>query len=149
MATTTPSRAATQRGTSPALVMILDPRITRSYSAMTSPLDSTGAPAVGPPAAMLRDVGEPSPDSYTDFRSSTTSALPPSSSSSTPSSSSGGSAGMNRSRITASGTSYSSPSMLAPSSLTGHSAGNSSRTEKNRYRGAVRAFPRNGFPSML
>ena len=74
----------------------------------------------------------PVPASWATSRSTTATALLPSSSSITLSSSSGGSAGMNRSRITSSGTSYSSPAMLTPPSATGQSPGNSSRTEKNR-----------------
>ncbi len=81
---------------------------------------------------MLGDVLEPEPAAWTPSRSITTSALLPSSSSTTLSSSSGGSAGMKASRMTSRGTSYSSPSMLTPSSATGQSAGNSSRTEKKR-----------------
>ena len=47
------------------------------------------------------------------------------------------------------GTSYSSPRMGPPPSATGYRAGNSSRTEKNRYSGAVRRSPTSGTPSIV
>ena len=77
------------------------------------------------------------------------SAALPSASSTAPSSSSAGSCGRKESRSTSSGTSYSSPRTTPPPSATGTRPGNSSRTEKKRYRGAVSTSPRNGCSAIV